>query len=117
MHNAIVENLNLHSSVLIIGCDCPELGIQDLHDAITALKHDKDVVIGPSEDGGYYLIGMNHDYPELFTGIEWGSANVIDQTRRRTVDLELNITELDMKWDVDRPEDVYRYMRLQGHSA
>ncbi len=117
MHNAIVENLDAHSSVIIIGCDCPELRAEDIHTALAVLNNEKDVVIGPSEDGGYYLIGLNQPYPQLFTEIDWGTSQVMKQTRKRMAELDLDVTELARKWDVDRPEDVFRYMNSSQDGA
>ena len=114
MHNAVNAHLKSHRNVLVIGCDCPELREEDIQDAVTMLQNDVDIVLGPSEDGGYYLIGMKQEYPEVFTGIDWGTSRVKQQTLRQINNLGLSIKELEMKWDVDRPEDVFRYMRKQA---
>jgi rSAM/selenodomain-associated transferase 1 len=117
MHNAIHEHLKTHESVIIIGCDCPELSEEELHKTIKGLNTDADIVLGPCEDGGYYLMGMNQEYPELFSGIDWGTSDVMEQTRKRINSLGLNSCELDIKWDVDRPEDVFRYMGRLEHEG
>jgi rSAM/selenodomain-associated transferase 1 len=64
-------------TVFCIGGDCPKLDRSHFEQAAAALKHDCDVVFGPSEDGGYYLIGLNAPQPELFQEIPWSSRNTL----------------------------------------
>ncbi|WP_103665016.1 TIGR04282 family arsenosugar biosynthesis glycosyltransferase [Gracilimonas amylolytica] len=68
-----------YKKVVIIGSDCPDLNATHLKKAFQALDT-HDVVIGPAEDGGYYLLGMTHFIPTLFEGITWSEATVFDQT-------------------------------------
>ena len=68
--------------VVVIGTDCPELDSTILGEAFESLSH-ADVVLGPAIDGGYYLIGLNANRPELFCGIDWGTENVLRQTLQR----------------------------------
>src|SRR5262249_38968052 len=65
-----------------IGSDSPHMPARTPLEAITALE-DLDVVLGPAEDGGYYLLGVQGTHPELFTGIPWGTSEVLSATRRR----------------------------------
>ncbi len=65
--------------VVIIGSDCAQLTPDIVRDAISALA-DHDVVIGPAEDGGYYMLGMRTPMPFLFEGIEWSTEHVLTQT-------------------------------------
>ncbi len=94
---------------LVIGTDCPALEIGHLRDAAAALR-DHDAVAIPAEDGGYVLLGMKQPAPELFADIEWGSARVMAQTRRRLAALGWRWHETAKLWDVDRPEDVERLL-------
>jgi rSAM/selenodomain-associated transferase 1 len=95
---------------LIIGSDCPALTQQDLRDALTALEQGHDAVLGPTEDGGYALIGLRRVEPSLFEDIVWGRNDVLDITRTRLQQLRWRWHELPLRWDVDRPEDVDRLL-------
>jgi uncharacterized protein len=90
--------------VVAFGADVPELSAALLHQALAGLR-EHDVVLGPAADGGYYLIGMNRDRPELFEGIDWGTARVCDQTRAAIELQGLSVAELPALRDVDVPED------------
>jgi len=107
MYRALRRNPNS----ILIGSDCPALRPADLRAAARALRAGADAVIAPAEDGGYALIGVRCAARELFTDIEWGSARVLAQTRRRLRRLRWLWTELRTVWDVDRPEDVARLRR------
>ena len=96
---------------ILIGSDCPALRPADLRAAARALQEGFDAVLSPAEDGGYALIGVRQVSRELFTGIEWGSARVLAQTRRRLRRMRWQWKELRTVWDVDRPEDVARLRR------
>ena len=91
--------------VILMGCDIPCLNSEILLQALDALRS-HDVVLGPANDGGYYLIGMKHNYPEMFTAISWGTEYVCDQTRNAINKLGLTFVETDPQSDVDRPEDL-----------
>lgn len=90
--------------VIIIGSDCGELDERTIRLAFEALKTN-DVVIGPAIDGGYYLLGMNDFYPELFESIEWSTNSVYFQTRERMNQMQLSCFELPVLSDVDTAED------------
>ncbi len=95
------------AGTLVIGTDCPALGATHLRQAARALS-DNDAVAIPAEDGGYVLIGMKKPAPELFAGIDWGSDQVMLQTRQRLATLGWKWTEPDLLWDVDLPRDLER---------
>ena len=103
--------LRRHSRAILIGSDCPALRPADLRAAARALHRGADAVLSPAEDGGYALIGVRSISRGLFTGIEWGGAQVLVQTRRRLRRLRWRWAELRTVWDVDRPEDVARLRR------
>jgi glycosyltransferase A (GT-A) superfamily protein (DUF2064 family) len=67
-----------------------------------------DVVLGPSEDGGYYLIGAKRIHPALFQGIEWSTPQVTDDTLARARELGLTVAQLPPWYDVDTPADLER---------
>ncbi len=91
--------------VVVIGTDCPDLKAQLMVKAFHALEQ-HDLVLGPAQDGGYYLIGLCRLIPELFTGISWSTAEVLQQTMSIAQRLELAVAYLPMLSDVDRPEDL-----------
>ncbi|MFO0724794.1 MAG: TIGR04282 family arsenosugar biosynthesis glycosyltransferase [Myxococcota bacterium] len=88
---------------LVIGADAPLLGAARLGAALRALQ-DHAVVLGPVEDGGYDLIGLDRPRPELFHGIPWSTAAVLETTVRRAAPLRPHLLPLSM--DLDRPEDL-----------
>jgi hypothetical protein len=97
-------------AVLVVGSDCPRLSGPLMRDALRRLSA-VDLVLGPAEDGGYYLIGLSRAcarraMPALVTGVPWGTGDVL----ARTVDLAeqagLTYALLARLPDVDRPEDL-----------
>jgi uncharacterized protein len=96
--------------MLAIGTDCPALKPAHLESAAEALL-DAEVVLIPAEDGGYVLIGARAAHPMLFTGIAWGSATVLAETRECIAALGLTSTELTPLWDVDTEIDLARCER------
>lgn len=110
MSRAIQATLADADYVVLIGADCPSLGAADLAAAFNALNAGTDVVIGPAEDGGYYLIGMRHHHASLFTDIPWSTPAVLAITRERILRQNLQLYKLPLRKDLDTPEDyaVYR---------
>jgi rSAM/selenodomain-associated transferase 1 len=104
MKNAFEENIG-EGPVVIVGIDSPGLTTQLLDDAFAALVN-HDLVLGPSLDGGYYLIGVNGMIPEIFHDIPWSTSDVLTLTlqrsRRHTTHL---LREL---YDIDTPQDLLR---------
>lgn len=97
--------------VLLVGADCPALTETDLQNAAAALATHA-VVLQPAEDGGYVLVGQRRNHPEMFTGIDWGSASVMCATRQRLREAGIAWLEMPLLWDVDRPEDYHRLRAL-----
>lgn len=112
MLNAFSEALACYRHAILVGCDCPSLTVDDLRQGLDALENGYDVVIGPAEDGGYVLIGLNAARPVLFTGMIWGNQTVMAETRRRAADAPLKVYELPKQWDVDTAEDWVRFCSL-----
>lgn len=109
--------------LLLVGSDCPALQAEHLIAAAAALAAlpstpggANAAVFIPAEDGGYVLVGLRFAEPRLFVDIDWGSARVMAQTRRRLRDLALPWTELPVLWDVDRPADLLRLGELPAFS-
>src|ERR1700726_1172468 len=89
-------------SVCLIDSDSPTVSADVYAEAVEALSKPGDrVVLGPSDDGGYYLIGLKKIHRELFEGIDWSTERVFDQTRTRAEDLRLELSLLPNGYDVD----------------
>lgn len=91
--------------LVVVGCDCPLMGPEDLSTALDRLAR-HDVVIGPATDGGYYLLGLSEPAPALFTSIDWGSSQVADQTRHRAREAGLTVAQLSARRDLDEYDDI-----------
>lgn len=104
------------SAVILIGSDHPTLAQAEIDQAIRWLQEGGDqMVIGPAEDGGYYLIGLTRPHPELFDGISWSSSSVLQETLARAERLSLKVRQLSVCPDVDTIEDVTRLQRETAH--
>src|SRR5258708_28871059 len=91
-----------HDCVLLVNGDSPTLPPGLLAQAIEALRAPGDrMVLGPASDGGYYLIGLKHPYPQLFTRIAWGTETVARATCERAAEIGLATTLLPEWYDVD----------------
>jgi rSAM/selenodomain-associated transferase 1 len=86
--------------VVVIGSDCPSVKPEDIEAAWLALK-ETDLVLGPSTDGGYWLIGLRTSQPSLFEGISWSSDRVLQETLARTKAAGLRVHLLRELTDVD----------------
>lgn len=91
--------------IVVIGSDCPEISSHHLEQAFHQLTR-HDVVLGPAEDGGYYLVGISQACAQLFQGIAWGTGRVFEQTVAIATRLGLSLATLETLRDVDRPEDI-----------
>ncbi len=94
-----------HEKVVIIGSDCPEIKKEHLEEAYLLLKQN-DVVIGPSKDGGYYLLGMSNFIPELFAGKSWSTEKLIKETEKTLQQLEKRYAKLELLNDIDTKNDL-----------
>jgi hypothetical protein len=112
MLRAADQGLRGAGSVLLIGTDCPALSAIHLRQALLWLGSGTDAVVGPAEDGGYVLLGLRRADPLLFEGVAWGGDRVLQETRYRLSELGWQWRELETLWDLDRPEDLERYLEL-----
>lgn len=100
-----------HDAVALIGSDLPHLPGERIEGAFRSLEGGDDrVVLGPAEDGGYYLIGARK-VPPVFTEMTWGVSDVLARTRERLRDGGLQEVLLETSYDVDREEDLARLFR------
>jgi rSAM/selenodomain-associated transferase 1 len=111
---ALDQSLASYGCALIVGSDCPSVDAGYIHQAVKVLAG-CDVVLGPSDDGGYVLIGANRVVPGMLDGIQWGTRMALEQTKSRLEELGLRVTLLEPRWDVDEPEDWLRFKRLSQH--
>jgi len=91
---------------VLLGSDAPGLTADTVRTAAATLARGSDCVLVPALDGGYVLIGLTVPAPQLFEGIGWGGPQVLEQTRRRCMQLGLRFVELPACPDIDRPEDL-----------
>ena len=90
------------SSVCLIDSDSPTVSGEIYANATKHLSQSEErVVLGPSDDGGYYLIGLKRHRPELFERIDWSTERVLEQTKARAHELKLEISLLPTGYDVD----------------
>jgi rSAM/selenodomain-associated transferase 1 len=94
-------------TVCLIGADSPTVPATVLKEAIRVIGNSEhQIVLGPSQDGGYYLIGLNSRYPELFEGIAWSTNMVVRQTTQRANSVRLSIYSLPTHYDIDNANDL-----------
>lgn len=111
MHTAFTKAFAAGAGrVVLIGTDIPELGVEILAQAFSTLAV-HDAVIGPSRDGGYYLIGLTAQaapqlLAPLFQAMTWSTAEVFAVTMRRLAQTDRTIAILPTLADIDRPEDL-----------
>jgi uncharacterized protein len=99
---------------IVIGSDCPSLDAAVVDAGFAALET-RDVVVGPTSDGGYYLIGLSRPAPALFRGIDWGTERVLMQTLEAARSLACErLIGLD---DLDTPADLVRWIGARASAA
>ena len=91
--------------VVLIGSDSPNLPVDIVQTAFRSLE-DKPVVLGPTTDGGYYLVGATSQSPDIFVGIDWSSDHVWHQTIQRLQSTSLGFAELPVWYDIDNRADL-----------
>lgn len=107
--NAVFDELlrRGHRNLVLIGSDLPAVPVTILNDAFQALEAERQrVVLGPSRDGGYFLIGMNRPTPEIFSGMSWSHDRVFSQTTEKLASLGIDCETLEGWFDLDTVEDI-----------
>ena len=122
MAHAVAAALREYRYLLVVGSDCPVLDGDYLESALARLadcdQHNRpQAVIGPAEDGGYVLFGLNRSEPRLFCDIDWGSDGVLAQTLLRLRQLNWPVVRLAPLWDVDHLQDLQRLVRMDADFA
>ena len=94
-----------YEKVVIIGSDCPDLSSPIINKAFEKLVKN-DIVIGPAEDGGYYLLGMKKLYPDILKNKNWSTSSVFNDTVETINNLDLTFYQLVTLADVDEEKDI-----------
>ena len=100
-----------YKQIVIIGTDHPTLPVLFLQHAFDVLSRAPTICIGPTEDGGYYLLGMNPLIQGLFDSIIYSRPDVFSRTLDKAHQTGANVIELPMWYDVDTPDDLQRLTR------
>jgi len=108
MSNALKDGLERHEKVILVGTDLPLIDASYIDLAIDCLN-EKEVVLGPAEDGGYGLIGAREKLPDVFSDVDWGTDKVLSQSCVQLNRQKITYGMLPPIWDVDRPADLSRY--------
>ena len=93
--------------IIALNCDSPHLPNLVLVRAFDALGS-SDLVVGPTDDGGYYLVGARASYPELFAGARLGTGNALETLLGRAKALELSVALTEPFYDIDEADDLKR---------
>ena len=112
MVNAFQESFISYDKVVIIGTDLWTLETQDIKNAFKALEQHS-AVIGPSADGGYYLLGMTEVIPQIFVNKQWGTSSVLPNTIEDLKSIKYYL--LQEKNDVDTFSDLEEYPPLKAY--
>lgn len=94
-----------YKRIIGVGSDLPDLSADIMEEGLEALVDD-DTVFGPSEDGGYYLVGMNQMIASIFENKEWSTEGLLDATRKELSDEGYSIKLLTELNDIDNVEDL-----------
>jgi rSAM/selenodomain-associated transferase 1 len=106
MQNAFKDAFDSgYDRVVLIGSDLPDLKTSHILKSIEALSH-RDVVFGPAEDGGYYLIGLNKIIPQIFNDKPWSQSQLLNETLQELDKLGYTTAMLEPLNDIDTYEDL-----------
>jgi rSAM/selenodomain-associated transferase 1 len=108
---ALGEGIARAGAAAVMGCDVPQCDWEILDEANEQVARGR-YVVGPTVDGGYYFIGMPRVHAELFEGIEWGGANVLEATLARAARLGIEFDLLPELRDIDSADDLRAVARI-----
>jgi len=104
MYSTLFEVLTISKKAILIGSDIAGLNPRILEEAFELLK-DHDLVFGPANDGGYYLVGCKKNHPEIFDNIPWSTSRVLEVSLEIAANLDLSVALLPPLNDIDYIED------------
>ena len=107
MHNAISEELKHAQRVILIGSDCVQFTKSSLSHALKQLWNKNDIVMTPTNDGGYCLVGMRRTNRAIFENVSWGTSDVFNQTKRVAEKSGKTINILETMHDIDTMNDLH----------
>lgn len=120
MKNAFISTFqNGYDQAVLVGSDIPDVTDEDVRQAFVHLENKKSCAIGPSRDGGYWLIGFDArgSLGEVFIDMEWGRTDVLEQTVRRLEFDERNLIFVTKRTDVDTLADLQSVLDQGGLRA
>jgi hypothetical protein len=106
-------------AVCLIDSDSPTIPTENFTKAVELLSSPGNhIVLGPCDDGGYYLIGLKQLHREVFEGIDWSTERVFEQTKQRVTQIGVGVRELPRGFDVDDHATLHRLCdELLGKNA
>ncbi len=111
LHHALKDAFGQgYEQVVVIGNDCLDVTPELLEQAFSALE-EQDAVIGPAQDGGFYLLGLTGYAAELFEGVRWCTASVLGRIRENLFRQNRRHAELPLLKDIDTPADLLRWLQ------
>lgn len=115
MSHAFEEIFNSgYNHAVLVGSDIPHLPLSSVLDSFEQLEFN-DVILGPSDDGGYYLVGLNKPIPALFSDLTWSNDQVFDHTLKKVEQHHLKSYLLKQLSDIDDYHSLKKvYLQLQG---
>lgn len=106
MRNAFKDGFDAgYKRIVLIGSDLPDINSKHIEKGLEALNTN-DVVFGPAEDGGYYLVGLAKMNSEIFTDKPWSQSNLLEQTLHELHKNDITVSILDTLNDIDTYEDL-----------
>jgi len=106
MLHSFERHLGANTSVILVGSDVADFSHRDIEVGFSLLRDDGVSVIGPSTDGGYWMIGLNTLLPNIFEGIPWSSSSVFKQTIKKIRKVGNEPRLLPIRTDIDEVEDL-----------
>lgn len=114
MRNALLDGFSMgYTQQILIGSDLPDLSSTIIQHAFEQLQK-YEVVLGPAHDGGYYLVGMQSPFKEIFNNVDWSTDKVLDQTLEHCKSLCYAL--LDTRIDIDTQKDLEQFPKLTQHT-
>jgi len=111
MYNAFLHLLKFNAEkAVLIGTDIPDISSSLIEKSFEYLD-DHEAVIGPSSDGGYYLIGLSKLNKDIFTGIQWSTGKVLENTLIKLKERNLSYKLLPELIDIDKESDIMKWLK------
>ena len=108
MKNAFLNGFEQgYENIIVIGSDLPNISTKVINEGFEQLKNN-DVVFGPADDGGYYLLGMSNMTPSIFEDKPWSQSNLFDVTLKQLAEQGKSVALLETLNDIDTFEDLIR---------